>query len=226
MQGTRVLLLEPKNYLQSFITDILKTQDCHCQSFSDLDPITTGYNLDLEDFSVFILNLDFFDKLFPKFIISDKPVIPLPPTLGLTNKITEYKTIEAINRGLDDCITYPFNKEVFLAKIKSLARRPRAIKTPQYRIGDFEVVRDSKELVYRSRKVDLSKKEFMLLTLLLENPNRIISKEEMIKRVWISGKAPGTNTIDVHMCNIRKKLFNDINRKIQTVHGLGYKIRI
>lgn len=226
MELTNVLLLEKKEYLRNFIITLLKTQGCFCKTIETVENIKENFEVDLNNFHIFILNLDYFDQLFPRFRLSDQPVIPLPPTLGLTDKISEYRAIDAINRGLDDCVTYPLNKELFLARIKSLARRPKIYKTSQYQIGNFQIIRDSNELVYKTKKINLSKKEYLLLSLLLENPNRIISKQEMIKRVWITGKAPGINTIDVHVCNIRKKLRLNQNNTIHTVHGLGYKIKV
>ena len=94
----------------------------------------------------------------------------------------------------------------------------------EYRVGQFHIKRGNKEIIYADNPVKLTKSEYMVLELLLENATQTITKEDLIKHLWISGKAPTPNAIDTHVSNIRKKLSLNRGKIIKTVHGIGYKI--
>lgn len=148
------------------------------------------------------------------------------PILILTAKGQLGDKVEGLNSGADDYLTKPFAFEELLARIRALGRRPKDnIGTVLTFDGlslntlTYEVIRDGK-------KIMLSSREFALLEYLLRNPNRVISKDQIINHVWDYDSDILPNTVEVYMGYLRNKIDRPFGAKpiINTVRGFGYKI--
>ncbi|MDU5111647.1 MAG: response regulator transcription factor [Clostridium sp.] len=156
------------------------------------------------------------------------------PIIMLSAKSEEVDKIMGLNIGADDYITKPFTPLELLARINSQLRRYSKYlklassgieKTNSYIIGGLELNIDTVELTVDGNLVKLTPIEFKILQLLMQNPGRVFSSEEIYERVW-NEQAINTDTIMVHVRNIREKIeINPKNPKyLKVVWGVGYKI--
>ena len=156
------------------------------------------------------------------------------PVIFLSAKSEEVDKIMGLNMGADDYVTKPFTPMELLARVNSQLRRYRkfAEKLNQreapsnvYTIGGLEINADTVEVTVDGEPVKMTPMEYKILLLLMKNPGRVFSAEEIYERVW-NERAVNTDTIMVHVRNIREKI--EINPKepkyLKVVWGVGYKI--
>ncbi|MCK5021841.1 MAG: response regulator transcription factor [Candidatus Pacebacteria bacterium] len=147
------------------------------------------------------------------------------PILILSIKPEIEDKVNLLNLGADDYLTKPFLLIELLARIKALLRRPKNIENNIILLNDFVIDMDKYLVVYRNKKIDLTKKEFMLLEYLARNKGKVLSRGMIMEHVWDLSIDPFSNTIEAHIMNLRKKIYNTSKRKlIKTVSGRGYKI--
>ena len=156
------------------------------------------------------------------------------PVIMLSAKSEEMDKIMGLNIGADDYVTKPFNPMELLARVNSQLRRYKKYlnvvkgkneKSNIYEVGGIELNTDTKEVTVDGEGVKLTPKEFKILELLMKNPGRVFSAEEIYERVW-NEAAISTETIMVHVRNIREKIEIDSKnpRYLKVVWGVGYKI--
>lgn len=158
--------------------------------------------------------------------------------IGINHKGSWKARLEILHRGADDCLTYPFPPEEILARMQVLLRRPRKSMNTKLEYGNLLMDPRKKEVHYSKKKIDLSKKEYHILEYLVRNSGRCISRSELFDHVWDYRKDNNSNTVDVHINRVRRKLGkvrNDsyINSEetieneavINTVHGIGYELK-
>ena len=205
-----------------------------------------SYNLKKEKYDVYTASngkagIDMAIKVIPDLIILD---IMMPemdgievcrklrsmPQFGntsiafLTARNEDYTQIAALDYGGDDYITKPIKPGVFLSRIKALLRRSERSDIPMeeqiIKVGDLEIDREQ-FLVRRNEEViELAKKEFNLIELLVSKPGKVFTRDEIFRKVWGTDVIVGNRTIDVHIRKLREKIGEDI---IKTVKGIGYK---
>ena len=204
------------------------------------------YNLDKEGYQVRTANdgtegIEIAEEFLPDLIILD---IMMPKMDGvevcrnlrgnaafdktliafLTAREEDYSQIAALDVGGDDYITKPIKPRVFLSRIKALLRRSER----QQREDDSDVIRVADLLIDRERvlvrkgeqTIELAKKEFELLYLLVSKPGKVFTREEIFNKVWGTDVIVGNRTIDVHIRKLREKIGE---KYIKTIKGIGYK---
>lgn len=146
------------------------------------------------------------------------------PITFLSARAEDYSEIAGFEAGTDDYITKPIRPKVFVSRIHALLRRrEEKMKTEIIKIGNL-VIDSEKYLVLSGKKeINLPRKEFELLHLLVSKPGRLFRREEIMKRVWGDESIVGARTIDVHIRKIREKIGDDY---IKTIKGVGYKFDI
>ncbi len=143
----------------------------------------------------------------------------------LTAREEDYSQIAALDVGGDDYITKPIRPRVFVSRIKALLRRSdreEASETTDeiIRIGDLAIDRERVTVQKGDEVIELAKKEFELLYLLVSKPGKVFSREEIFNKVWGTDVIVGNRTIDVHVRKLREKIGDHY---IKTIKGIGYK---
>jgi DNA-binding response OmpR family regulator len=144
------------------------------------------------------------------------------PVVMLTARDEEPDRITGLELGADDYVTKPFSPRELLARVKAVLRRTEAwLDEPELSLADVVVRRDAREATVAGVPVELTTKEFDLLTILLGNPDRVLTRELLLDRVWGLAFPGGTRTVDMHVASLRRKLGRP--ELILTVRGAGYK---
>jgi two-component system response regulator RegX3 len=152
------------------------------------------------------------------------------PIIMLTAKDSEIDKVVGLEIGADDYVTKPYSTRELLARMKAVLRRhtdavPVADIPGIIEVGSVRMDVDRHIVEVHGEKVSMPLKEFELLELLLENANRVLTRGQIIDRVWGSNYFGDTKTLDVHIKRIRSKIEDDPARPVHllTVRGLGYK---
>src|SRR5215471_11871085 len=145
------------------------------------------------------------------------------PILMLTARDEEPDRVSGLELGADDYLTKPFSPRELIARVKAVLRRAEPwLDEAQLSAGDVVVERDAREVRVAGEPVLLTAREFDLLAILLGNPDRVLSRELLLDRVWGITFPGGTRTVDVHVASLRRKLSRP--ELVQTVRGVGYKL--
>lgn len=138
----------------------------------------------------------------------------------LTARSEDYSQLAGFEVGADDYITKPLKPKVLLSRVKALLRRYTVDKNETNKVGDLELDREQYLVFKRGEKIELPKKEFELLALLMSKPGKVFKREEILNKVWGTDVIVGDRTIDVHIRKLREKIGDDY---FKTVKGIGYK---
>ena len=155
--------------------------------------------------------------------VSDVPII----TVSAKNE--EEAKIEVLKLGADDFLLKPFNLEELQLKVERNIQKYLNQQVSYKKNEEFKNIilnQDTREVFVGGQNVYFTSKEFDILMLLIQNPNKVISKEKIFKEVWHEDYCIDTQTVTVHIKNIRKKIkeINPTTPTIETVWGIGFKI--
>ena len=144
------------------------------------------------------------------------------PILMLTARDEEPDRVAGLELGADDYLTKPFSPRELVARMKAVLRRTDGRGAEDVlTLGDVVLDRNAREVTVDGRTVELTTKEFDLLATLLENPGIVVSRDQLLDRVWGMTYPGGTRTVDVHVAQLRRKLGRP--ELVRTVRGAGYK---
>ena len=147
------------------------------------------------------------------------------PVLVLTARGEEADRVRGLDTGADDYVTKPFSMAELMARVRALLRRSSPGLAATLKFGDVEVDFRSHTVVRGGRAIEMTRKEFSLLRFLASREDTVITRDELLNKVWGFEAYPVTRTVDNHIASLRAKLEADPGRPIyiQTVHGVGYK---
>lgn len=146
------------------------------------------------------------------------------PVIMLTAKNTEFDRVTGLDCGADDFVSKPFGMMELLARVRAVLRRTE--KTPQeqqWQVGPLYVCPQRRQVQVNGQDVLLTYKEFEILSLLLQQQGRVMTREMLMDRVWGLEADRENRTLDVHIRTLRQKL-GEAGHLIETVRGVGYKI--
>src|SRR5215467_4305502 len=226
MPPPRLLLIEDETTLSLLLRDRLEVEGYEVAVSKDGEH---GLALALaEPFSLVILDIklpckDGFDvcRELRRHSIS-------VPVLILTARSDVSDRVKGLKLGADDYLSKPFEVEELLARIEALLRRAKAthkLADSVFSFDDLTVDFRRKEVTRRGQVIELSAREFQLLSYLIAHREVAISREELLDKVWGFQSIPNTRTVDVHIAQLRQKLEDNPKeaRYIVTVYGCGYK---
>lgn len=222
----KILLVEDDVSLGKGILDFLKMEGFDTTWAQTLEE---ARKLDLKPFQLIIQDwmlpdgqgIDFLKEIRAKNI--NTPMIILTAKTDLIDKVV------GLESGANDYMTKPFESRELLARIRVQLRvgeqghSGREVDTKGVlTLGKLTIDNDTREVTWGDGLVELTKMEFDFLKLLVENPNRALSRDEILNKVWGYECYPSTRTVDTHVLQLRQK-FNE--NLIETVRGIGYKLR-
>src|SRR5579883_1468732 len=148
------------------------------------------------------------------------------PILMLTAKDALDDKVEGLGSGADDYLTKPFAFEELLARIRALLRRSRTLPPPVLRVGDLVLDSASRTVTRGGRRIELTTREFQLLSLLMRHPGQVLSRTLLLSRIWGYDFDGHTNVVEAYIRLLRRKI--DAGERvplIHTVRGAGYVLR-
>jgi DNA-binding response OmpR family regulator len=144
----------------------------------------------------------------------------------LTARTELNERLEGLNLGADDYITKPFYVEELIARIHAVTRRAEGERLTILQAGDLAANLLTREVTLSGRPVELTTREFSLLTYLLRSPGRVFPRTQILEHVWGYDFDPTSNLVDVYIQRLRRKIDPDGSRTlIETVRGVGYRVR-
>ena len=148
------------------------------------------------------------------------------PILILTARDGVDARVEGLDSGADDYLVKPFERQELLARLRALLRRRPPRGSAFLTVGDLRLNPDTREVGRGERMIDLTAREFELLEYLMRNERLVVSREALLEEVWGYAPFSETNTVDVFVSNLRRKLESGGEpRLLHTVRGAGYVLR-
>jgi len=148
------------------------------------------------------------------------PIIVLSATTDVSDKVL------LLELGADDYVTKPFSPRELLARVRAALRRnTRPVATERFSFDDIAVDFTKMEVIREGKLATLAAQEFKTLKYMVQNPERVITRDELLNEVWGYHNYPSTRTVDNHILKLRQKLEKDPANPVhfRTVHGVGYK---
>jgi DNA-binding response OmpR family regulator len=148
------------------------------------------------------------------------------PILVLTARAETDDRVGGLDSGADDYLVKPFERRELLARIRALLRRRPPRGSAALAVGDLRLNPDTREVVRGEREIELTNREFELLEYLMRNERLVVSRERLLDEVWGYDPMAATNTIDVFISNLRRKLeAGGEDRLLHTKRGAGYVLK-
>jgi two-component system OmpR family response regulator len=210
----RVLLVEDTEGLGEAVRDQI-AEDGHAVdwvqtlSFAEVSVQTTAYDLILPDGHGF----GFLRKL--------RTAGNKAPVIILTARDQVFNRIEGLNAGADDYLVKPFDLSELSARVAAVARRYRGNPNPLIRVGDLEVDLGDHRISRNGQPVELTAREWALFEGFIQRPGMLLSRSQLEDRLYAFGAEIESNTIEVYVSRLRKKLGRDA---IVTIRGMGYRL--
>ena len=215
----KVLLVEDDLQMQSLIVDYLKDYGFIVTAFDNPKDVLEDFKIN-NDYSIIILDLmlpfmdgfDLFNKLKE---IKNIPIIISTARGDIGNKIHGFEL------GADDYLAKPYEPRELVLRIESILKRNS---NKEFKVGDFTIDKDSRTVLIDGYTIDFTKIEFEIFIYLVENQNKISSREQILNSTSLDLDTRN-RTIDMHISNIRAKIGDDSKnpKYIKSIWGIGYK---
>jgi DNA-binding response OmpR family regulator len=226
MAKHRVLIVEDEQDIAGVIKHTLeRSGEAEAQIVGSGDAAIRAVTDRPPDVIILDLNLPVVSGLDVCRILRARADVPRVPIIMLTARTTEDDRVAGLEQGADDYMTKPFSLRELSARVRAVLRRgangdDRRASTYQGErlLADFDAV----AIAVEGAPVKLTRREFELLRYLVQNKNRVVSRDRLLERVWGYERLVETRSVDVHVGRLRSKL-RTAGRQIETVVGLGYR---
>jgi DNA-binding response OmpR family regulator len=150
----------------------------------------------------------------------------ITPVMLLTARGEVSERVEGLRLGADDYLAKPFAMEELVARVEALTRRSSGQGLTLLQVGDLTMNLVAREVMRGGKRIELHPREFALLEYLMQSAGRVLSRAQIIERVWDYHFDTGTNVVDVYVQRLRRKIDDEFEVKLlQTVRGVGYVLR-
>ena len=226
MQKPRVLIVEDEQDIAGLIKHTLeRSGGAEAEIVGSGDAALRAVTAHLPDLVILDLNLPVVGGLEVCRLLRQRSDARHLPIIMLTAKSSESDRVAGLELGADDYVTKPFSLRELTARVKAVLRRSAA---PDDRlIGTYQGSRlvadfDAVSVAVDGQQVRLTRREFELLRYLVQNRNRVVSRDRLLERVWGYDRMVETRSVDVHVGRLRQKL-GTAGHQIETAVGLGYR---
>lgn len=147
------------------------------------------------------------------------------PVLMLTAKDATEDKVAGLDYGADDYLVKPFSFDELVARVRALLRRPKETVPIELKVKDIILNTNTRKVTRRGKEIPLTLKEFMVLEYLMRHVNQVITRDELYDHAWDFAANAFSNTVDVHIKNLRKKIDNYHEKILETIRGVGYRLK-
>ena len=225
---TRILVVEDEHDIAGLIKHTLEREpDTRVEMVNSGDAALKAVAAQAPHLIILDLNLPVLSGFEVCRILRSRPATQHVPIIMLTARTTEVDRVSGLDLGADDYVTKPFSLRELAARVRAVLRRPHtmpgetaaaSVYRGKHLTADFEAV----SIEVDGTAVRLTRREFELLQCLVENKNRVLSRDRLLERVWGYDHLIETRSVDVHIGRLRAKL-GAAGDQIETVVGLGYR---
>ena len=222
MAKGKILIVDDEPAIRDLISEVLNIADYDFVAVSDGVEALNVIRREKFDLIILDVNLPKLDG----FAVLEKirESAPTQPIIMISARTEKDDVTHGLRLGADDYIRKPFSVEELLLRVQNRLRRDLVTSIQSYQCGPINL-NESKYLVtFNDQPVDLSPTEFNLLLVLIQSPNRVLSKEKLLDLVWGVDFQTSTNVVDTYISYLRKKLHKDGYEGIKTVRGVGFKL--
>lgn len=220
----KILMVEDDMVIANAIKSHIETWDCQAQCVEDFKEVMSAF----ADFAPDLVLMDIYLPFFNGYHwCTQIRAVSKVPIVFISSASDNMNIVMAMNMGGDDFIAKPFDLSVLTAKVQALLRR-----TYDFSIGGDIMehkgavlnVNDA-SLSFQGEKIDLTKNEFKILQILLENKGKVVSRDDIMVKLWETDSFVDENTLTVNVARLRKKLENTgLEEFITTKKGMGYLV--
>jgi len=222
----RVLVVEDERDIARLVKHALEREgDCSVEIVESGDQALRLVAEELPALIILDVNLPVLSGFEVCRILRARPATAGVPIIMLTARVNEQDRVSGLDLGADDYMTKPFSPRELAARARAVLRRaPRAAEqaAPVYRGRRLTADFDAVAVLVDGKPVRLTRRELDLLRCLVQNRNRVLSRERLLERVWGYDRRVETRSIDVHVGRLRGKL-GPVGEQIETLIGLGYR---
>lgn len=225
----RIYITEDDDSIRELVTVALSAYSYEVESFVSAEDCLAATEKQVPDIFLFDIMLPGMDGVQAVKILREREETKNTPILMLTAKSAEIDKVFGLENGADDYLTKPFGIMELAARIKALLRRAGRGSSDsvsdKITAGGITVNTSLREVSRDGRPIELTLKEYELLLYLIKNRARVVSREELLTKVWGIDFVGETRTLDMHIGTLRKKLSDDAENAhlIKTVRGVGYR---
>ena len=222
MERLKILVVDDENRMRKLIRDFLVKSGYEVLEAEDGEKAVDTFML-MKDISLIIL-----DVMMPKMdgwqVCREIRKNSKVPIIMLTAKSSEADELKGFELGVDEYISKPFSPKILVARVEAVLRRSNAM-TPDEILyaGDIVIDKSAHQVTVDGKVIELSYKEFELLTYFVENQGIALSREKILNNVWNYDYFGDARTIDTHVKKLRSKLGEKGGEYIKTIWGMGYK---
>ncbi len=223
MEKLKILVVDDESRMRKLVKDFLVKKDFLVEEAADGEEAVDKFFADKE------ISLIIMDVMMPKMdgweAVRTIRHYSQVPIIMLTAKGEERDELLGFELGVDEYISKPFSPKILVARVEAILRRSKTAKTDSISVGGIVLDKAAHQVAVDGKQVDLSFKEFELLTYFLENQGIALSRENILNHVWNYDYFGDARTIDTHVKKLRSKL-GDKGEYIKTIWGMGYKFEV
>jgi DNA-binding response OmpR family regulator len=220
----RVLVVEDDDEIAQVLQRSLRMEGYEVRTAGDGQAALDDAHAFLPDLVILDLGLPKIDGIDVARTLRESDDVPI---LMLTARDALDSRVEGLDAGADDYLVKPFERQELLARLRALLRRRPPRGSASLVVGDLQLNPDTHEVSRGDRVVELTQREFELLEYLMRNERLVISRQKLLDEVWGYDPFSITNTIEVFVSNLRRKLeAGGEPRLLHTVRGAGYVLRV
>jgi len=226
MAKHRVLIVEDEQDIAGLIKHTLeRSGDAEAEIVGNGDAAIKSVTSRPPDIVILDLNLPVLNGVEVCRVLRSRADVRHVPIIMLTARTTENDRVTGLEIGADDYVTKPFSLRELNARVRAVLRRsgkPEERVSSGYEGSVLSADFDAVAVAVRGNPIRLTRREFELLRYLVQNKNRVVSRDRLLERVWGYDRLVETRSVDVHVGRLRGKL-GEAGRQIETVVGLGYR---
>jgi DNA-binding response OmpR family regulator len=220
----RVLVVEDDDAISQVLQRSLRMEGYDVRIAGDGEAALDEAHAFLPDLVILDLGLPKLDGLEVAKTLRESDDVPI---LMLTARDAVESRVEGLDAGADDYLVKPFERQELLARLRALLRRRPPRGQAAITVGDLRLNPDTHEVLRGERQLDLTQREFELLEYLMRNERIVVSRQRLLDEVWGYDPFSMTNTIEVFVSNLRRKLeAGGEPRLLHTIRGAGYVLRV